>query len=64
MILCRQAKAVPSVDSFLSLSAPVLVSNAVEFTLTGEADVSYVVEASTNLVDWTPVPAEALAEPA
>lgn len=52
-VVCCQA-AMP-VDSFLTLSAPSLVSNAVEFALTGEAGVSYVIEASTNLEDWAAV---------
>ena len=62
MILCGQAKAGLGVDSFLTLSSPTLVSNTVEFRLTGEADISYVVEASTNLLDWAPATTNTSAE--
>jgi hypothetical protein len=47
--------AAPGVDPFLTLSAPSVVSNQVEFTLTGEADVSYVIESSHDAQSWLPV---------
>jgi hypothetical protein len=47
--------AAPGVDPFLTLGAPSLVSNQVEFTLTGEADVSYVIESSPDAQSWLPV---------
>jgi hypothetical protein len=45
----------PQIDSFLTLSPPSLVSNQVEFTLTGEADVPYVIETSSDTTHWLAV---------
>jgi hypothetical protein len=40
---------------FLTLSPPTLVSNQVEFTLTGEAGVPYVIETSSDTTHWLAV---------
>jgi hypothetical protein len=54
--------AAPSIDPFLTLGAPSVVSNQVEFTLTGEADVSYVIESSPDAQSWQPVTTNISAE--
>jgi hypothetical protein len=52
VIVGCQAAPLPRLDSFLTLSPPALVSNQVEFTLTGEADVPYVIESSSDTTNW------------
>ena len=51
--LCLRAAA--ATDPFLQLSSPILTNGQVQFTLTGESGVYYVVEASSNLQSWLPV---------
>jgi hypothetical protein len=55
MVVCCHAAPPPRIDSFLILSPPALVGNQVEFTLTGEADVPYVVETSSDTTHWLAV---------
>lgn len=47
--------AAPQVDPYLLLSSPSFVSNQVQVTLTGEANVSYVIESSPDSQDWCSV---------
>lgn len=42
-------------DSFLSLSSPLTTNNQIWFTLAGESEVNYVIEASSDLQSWSPV---------
>jgi len=42
-------------DPFLQLSPPVVTNGQVQFTLTGESGVRYVVESSTNAQSWLPM---------
>src|SRR5216683_2114437 len=42
-------------DPFLILSQPVWTNNQLQFSLTGESGVTYVIEGSSNLQTWTPV---------
>lgn len=42
-------------DPFLFASPPSFTSNRVEFNLTGEASVGYVIESSTDLQNWSPL---------
>lgn len=57
-----QTSAHSAVDSFLVLSPPITSSNQVQFTLTGEGLVSYVIETSSNLRDWSAAGTNASAE--
>jgi hypothetical protein len=52
---CGAITAPAAQDPFLLLSPPSLVSNKIQFTITGEAEVGYVVEASADSVTWTAV---------
>jgi hypothetical protein len=51
--LCLGASA--ATDPFLQLSLPSFTNGLVQFTLTGERGVSYVVESSTDLANWSRV---------
>src|SRR5436309_15799669 len=42
-------------DFCLNLGTPVWTNHQVQFSLTGESGVSYVIESSGNLQDWAPV---------
>jgi len=55
-------QAAPGVDPFLTLSSPSLVSSQVKFTLTGEANVNYVIESSPDAQNWLPATTNASAE--
>jgi len=56
LLLCLAvAPVLGATDPFLQLSAPVLTNGQVQFILTGESGVRYVIESSTNAQSWTPV---------
>jgi hypothetical protein len=54
LVVCCPAAPLPRLDLFLTLSPPTLANNQVDFTLTGEADVPYVIESSPDAQSWLP----------
>jgi len=52
---CFASRALATTDPFLLLSSPSLVSNQVQFTLTGESGVPYVIESSEDLQNWATI---------
>lgn len=61
LLILWHAAALAANDPFLQLSPPVVTNNHVQFTLTGESPVTYVIESSTDLQSWIPVATNAAA---
>ncbi len=55
LVLLAQVQGLLAQDPCLTLGIPVWTKNQVQFTLTGESSVSYVIESSPDLLNWLPV---------